>query len=145
MKNLSIEEQRELLTRRKEEYKNALTTSLQDTKAEISNKLQTIALAAGAIVAGYLVVKILDEWIGKKDSPPTAPQPSQELTAHQSTVQPAVQPTGFSLTHFLKEQLAFFLVSIAKDKLYELFELALQQLRQKTNNPTDQEAIQKTE
>lgn len=127
MKKLSIEEQRELLTRRKEEYKNSLTASLKETKTEISNTLQTLALATGAILVGYLVVKFFDKGAAKKQPSPTSDRPGGECSAPVQTAPPA--ETGFSLTSFLKEQLAFFLVSIAKEKLHELFDFVLRQLR----------------
>lgn len=132
MKNLSIDEQRELLSRRKEEYKNSLTTSVEETKTEIGNKLQTIAFAAGAVLLGYLVVKVVDELTHKKESPVTQPpadyQPPAQPPAYQPQP-PAQHDTGFSFINFLKEQLAFFLVSVAKDKMYELIDFALHNLR----------------
>ncbi len=127
MKNLNIDEQRELLNRRKEEYKNSLTTSVEETKAEIGSKLQTIAFAAGAVLLGYLVVKVVDELTRKKEE---ARQPSEQPPVQMPIYQPPAQhETGFSFTNFLKEQLAFFLVSLAKDKMYELIDFALHNLR----------------
>lgn len=133
MKNLSIDEQRDLLNRRKEEYKNSLTTSVEETKTEIGNKLQTIAFAAGAALLGYLVVKVVDELTHKKEEPrqpsnQPSEQPSTQIPVYQPQP-PAQQETGFSFTNFLKEQLAFFLVSVAKDKMYELIDFALHNLR----------------
>ncbi|WP_250631780.1 hypothetical protein [Rhodoflexus caldus] len=129
MKNLSIDEQRELLNRRKEEYKHSLTTSVEETKAEIGSKLQTIAFAAGAVLLGYLVVKVVDELTHKKEE---ARQPSEQPPVQMPIYQPqppAQHEAGFSFTNFLKEQLAFFLVSLAKDKMYELIDFALHNLR----------------
>jgi len=130
MKKLSIDEQRELLAHRKEEYKNALTTSVEETKTEIANKLQTVAFAAGAVLLGYLIVKVIDEFTHKKESP--LQQPPLQVPLQTPTYQPqppAQQNTGFSFTKFLKEQLAFFLASLAKDKMYELIDFALHYLR----------------
>jgi hypothetical protein len=134
MKNLSIDEQRELLNRRKEEYKNSLTASVEETTTEIGNKLQTIAFAAGAILLGYLVVKVVDELTHKKEESrqplqQASEQPPAQIPVYQPQ-QPTQQDRGFSFTNFLKEQLAFFLVSIAKDKMYELIDFALHNLRQ---------------
>lgn len=142
---MSIDEQRELLNRRKEAYKNALTASVEQTKTAIGNKLQTFAFAAGAILLGYLVVKVVEELTDKKEkTQPSLPdytqvQQPQQLPVYQQA--PPVQESGFSFTNFLKEQLAFFLVSLAKDKIYELIDIALHNLRQQLPEQPDEQKI----
>ncbi|WP_448518061.1 hypothetical protein [Rhodoflexus sp.] len=126
MKKLNIDEQRELLMRRKEE-----------AQAEVSNTLQTAAFAAGAILLGFLVVKVIDELTDKKTAPVAPPSADYQPPVYQP--QPPAQESGFSVINFLKEQLAFFLVSLAKDKMHELIDFALDALRsQKAGQPPQQ-------
>ncbi|MCU0450639.1 MAG: hypothetical protein MUC97_12490 [Bernardetiaceae bacterium] len=114
--------QRERLLREKEEFKQAIMQDVKETKSEIVDTTKLLVIGAGAILLGYLAVRVVDQLTSKK---PTAGPPAEPLLQAEAPPTRERAPKAapdFSLWHTIKEQLALFVVAFAKDKLLEFFE-----------------------
>lgn len=127
MKRLNLDQQRQLLTQRRQEYKNAIATSLEETTTAVSNKLQAVAFGVGALLLGYLIVKGINQLTEKE----TPKKTSSAASATESSPPPRAE-SRFSIIDFFKEQLALLLMSFVKDKLYQLLEVLIQSLSSNT-------------
>jgi hypothetical protein len=113
--------QRERLLREKEEFKQAIMQDVKDTKSEIVDTTKLLVIGAGAILLGYLAVRVVDNLTTKKQ-PTAEPTPIPLAQAEAPQVRAPKAAPDFSLWHTIKEQLALFVVAFAKDKLLEFFE-----------------------
>lgn len=135
---MSFEEQRDFLLREREEYKNAIMGDLQTAKQEFNEKLQTVLIASGAVLLGYLAVKAVGKMI-ESDPPPAA---EQQATAPPATQQPpayyAPPPREeSSVVRMIKEQLAMFILAFAKEKLAEFLEAFSHKITEKLSERID--------
>jgi hypothetical protein len=122
MKN-QYHEQRDLLIQQKEEFKQAIMDDVQETKKELSDKTQLVLVGVGALLLGYLAVKLVDELVDSKPGKKTKPSPDQLASAQPPTYQaPPPAASEFSLLRTLKEQIALVVISVIKDKLYDFIE-----------------------
>ncbi len=112
-----------MLIQQKEEFKQAIMDDVQETKKELSDKTQLVLVGVGALLLGYLAVKVVDEVLESKPGRKTKSSPDQLASApppaHQA---PPPATNEFSLLRTLKEQIALVLISVIKDKLYDFIE-----------------------
>jgi hypothetical protein len=121
MKN-PYREQRDMLIQQKEEFKQAIMDDVQETKKEFSDKTQLVLVGVGALLLGYVAVKVVDELLDAKPGR-KQPSPDQLAAAQPPTYQsPPPAASEFSLLRTLKEQIALVLISVVKDKLYDFIE-----------------------
>ena len=106
-KNTSIEEERKKLTAKSIDYKEALQDQFGDMKVKVEQWSRTGLVIGGALLIGYILIKAL---LQEEDIP----------SKNKSLPVVHDQSGGSRIFNSIMEQIALFLLALAKEKLAEL-------------------------
>ncbi len=109
----SIADRKATLSLAAEKYKQAIENQVGDLKANAGKIGKNALIIGGTLVAGYLVVRLL---VGKE-------KPGKVQTPAENRYLPvAPVKREFTLVNLIKQQIALFLVAIAKEKIIQVIE-----------------------
>lgn len=115
--NSSFAEKRSFLENRSERFKSAAKGEVLQFKGNISKIGKTALIVGSGVLATYLLYKM---FFGKKEVQ-TIVQPQSVVRPENTVVVQRVEEDS-NLVKRIKEQIALFLISIAKQKLQEYIE-----------------------
>ncbi|MDJ1484022.1 hypothetical protein QNI16_26230 [Cytophagaceae bacterium YF14B1] len=119
----SIADRKASLNRATEKYKKAIENQVGDLKANAGKIGKNALIIGGTLVAGYLIVRVL---VGKDKTT----QLSFEKEERNLPAAPVKRESA--IVSLIKQQIALFLIAIAKEKLFQ----AIEQLRKNDTQRT---------
>lgn len=119
----SIADRKASLNRATEKYKKAIESQVDDLKANAGKIGKNTLIIGGTLVAGYLIVRLL---VGKDKSTQLS------FEKEERSLPAAPVKREYAIVSLIKQQIALFLIAIAKEKLLH----AIEQLRKNDTQRT---------